>query len=408
MKREKILVIVGVLFILAGIILNPWIISRFSGYSYSLRVDYVRTAIYIFESIMVGWGVMAIVYRKKSFMVNVILLLLVTLVILPLCAEIYIRLNPRLYSEGYRPSKNDKIVYELHPGFTIRLLDAKVSPQGLNDRIFSLEKPADVTRIAIVGDSVSFGWRVGTKNSFPKILEWMLNYKKEANFEVINFSVPGYNTSQELAVIEEKVLKFQPDMVILVYSDNDINLCNYFKPRKTILNFLYNQSCLLRFIFKKIDILVNLHAPFSAKRSWFAFKRDILGMFYHDQIIYGTPGLEVARCIGNPPKNREDVPWRYWYMLGEDNYKVHLSHIESLLKKNGVQFVSSGFFDDNFYNINQSLGITHVCNLYQSMIRKGILWEELALPDDIGHLGAQGHRLVAEYLYDYLKEENLI
>ena len=333
---------------------------------------------------------------------------MVILVILPLCAETYIRLNPRLYSEGYRPSKNNKIVYELHPGFTIRLLDAKISPQGLNDRIYSLNKPANLTRIAVVGDSASFGWRVGTKNSFPKILEWILNYKEGENFEVINFSVPGYNTAQELAVIEEKVLKFQPDMVILVYSDNDIKLCNYFKPKTTIINFLYNKSCLLRFIFKKIDILINLHAPFSLKKPWFAFKRDILEMFYYDQIIYGTPGLEVARCIGNPPGNREDTPRRYWYMLGEDNYKIHLSNIDSLLKGNDVQFVSSGFFNDNFYNINQSLGIAHVCNLYQSMIRKGILWEDLALPDDIGHLGAQGHRLVAEYLYDYLKEENLI
>ena len=111
MKKEKILAIIGGLFILAGILLNPWTISRFSGANYSLRAGYIRTAIYIFELIMVGWGVLAIIYRKKNFMVNINLSLLVILVILPLCAETYIRLNPRLYSEGYRPSKNNNIVY---------------------------------------------------------------------------------------------------------------------------------------------------------------------------------------------------------------------------------------------------------------------------------------------------------
>lgn len=41
--------------------------------------------------------------------------------------------------------------------------------------------------------------------------------------DVLNLGVCGYNTEQELALLEEKGLKYNPDMVVLLYLYNDIN-----------------------------------------------------------------------------------------------------------------------------------------------------------------------------------------
>ncbi len=43
--------------------------------------------------------------------------------------------------------------------------------------------------------------------------------------------------------------------------------------------------------------------------------------------IYKSPGLELAPGMsdGNPPKRKNNVPEQYWYMLGLNNNKIHLS-----------------------------------------------------------------------------------
>ena len=38
---------------------------------------------------------------------------------------------------------------------------------------------------------------------------------------ILNFAVPGYNTAQELAVLEDRALGFDPDVVLLLMCGND-------------------------------------------------------------------------------------------------------------------------------------------------------------------------------------------
>jgi len=176
--------------------------------------------------------------------------------------ELLVWLNPPLYCEGYRPSRNEKLIYELQPGYKIASLKAKISSQGLNDRYFPVNKQPGVYRIAVIGDSTSFGWKVGPANSFPKQLENILNEREGPGkrFEVINFSVPGYSTSQEYEALKDKALKFSPDMVILCYCGNDVQLCDFIQPDITVFNFLYNKSYLVRYILKRIDLKIALAA----------------------------------------------------------------------------------------------------------------------------------------------------
>lgn len=319
--------------------------------------------------------------------------------------ELYVRLNPRIYSQGYVPSKNKKIVYELHPGYYIRSLNSKISTQGLHDRTFTLKKPSGVYRIAVVGDSQSFGWKVGSENSYPKLLEVMLNKIGKSRFEVINFSVPGYNTAQQAELIKTKVIKFSPDLVILAFDPNDTHICNYFQPRITLRNFLFHRSYALHAFLRLIDF--RMHRPnislYQLKR-WERFKRDILGMYYYQQIIYSHPGLEEISYTqeGDSPSTFDQVPQEYWYMLGYDNYKNFLSEIYTILKQHNIKFISGGWFTNEALEINQSLGITNICNFRHAWGDR----KDIFLPND-AHMNIKGHKLVADCLYKYL-QDNMI
>ncbi len=349
--------------------------------------------------------------KRTNLIIGISISFFASIVII-LCLEIIIRLKPVLYCRGYKPSKNDKIVYELYPGYTIRSLQARISSQGLNDRYFSFEKSSDTFRIAFVGDSTSFGWKVGPGNSFPKILEKLLNKQKVGKFETINFSVPGYNIAQEYEVIKEKVIKFHPDMVILVFCENDTHICNFFKPDITLLNYLYNKSYFFHFLLRGINLLISRRSDSSyAKKWWFLFKKKILGMFYNEHPIYPYPGLEETICIkGNPPSEKKFVPKKYWYMLGHKNYKFHLSSIHDLLREKDILFISTGFFhvDSIPLSINYKLNIEYICNLSQMIRNKGILYKNISLSTEDMHMNQRGHHLVAEIIYEFIHEKNLL
>lgn len=334
------------------------------------------------------------------------LLLLAALAIAFLLAEVIVRANPSLYSEGYRPSKNERLVYELVPGHRINWTNSTVSSQGLNDRYFSLVKPAGIYRIAVVGDSTSFGVKVGSQNSFPKVLESLLNSNGE-KFEVMNFSVSGYNTSQESELIQSKVIGFQPDMIILVYCGNDTHLPNLFKPEMTWLNALYHKSFFVHFVLWKIDWILRVHVI--PKLSliqplWRELKERVLGMYYPTQMIYRHPGLEETIYIdGDPPKLKKDSPPRYWYMLGHENYRVHLTTIHEFLKQQKIEFISSGFMGPKTFKMNQEIGVENIFNFEDVLRKERIEYNGIKLPND-GHMNAEGHRLVARHLYGYLRE----
>jgi len=338
-------------------------------------------------------------YKK----INNFSLVLITVALLFLCIEVFLRLNPGIYCEGYRPSDNDKIVYELQPNFRIKSLNARISSQGLNDRYFPVVKPAGVYRIAILGDSTSFGWKIGPEHSFPKMLEKLLNDRLHGKYEVINFSVPGYNTSQELAVLKEKVVKFQPDMVVLVYCGNDIHICNYIKPNVTFANFLYHRSYFVHFVLRRLDRLISSSSKETmTKKMWLLFKKNILGMFYYDQVIYSHPGLEETSYInGNPPRQDKDVPYRYRHMLGFENYKNHLANFHEFLKIRDIAFVSSGFFGSDEVRIHGELGIEEICNFEKAFLKEGFSYKQFLLPDG-GHMTEEGHLKCAGYLYETL------
>ncbi len=140
-------------------------------------------------------------------------------------------------------SENEKLVYELNKNYE------GINVFGMRDRDFNIEEIKDLYRIAVIGDSYTYSINVNNvEDTFPSHLEKTLNYHAGRRIvKVLNFGVPGYNTAQELEVLQSKVAIFKPQLVILQYCINDTHVCNYIQPQNKKLNtFIYKSNFLVR------------------------------------------------------------------------------------------------------------------------------------------------------------------
>jgi len=96
---------------------------------------------------------------------------------------------------------------------------------GMRDKEYEKKKPDNTYRIVLLGASISFGSGVADNETFEWILEERLNKAsnggKYANYEILNFSAPGYSPLQELVVFENKVLDFAPDALFYMASPRE-------------------------------------------------------------------------------------------------------------------------------------------------------------------------------------------
>lgn len=100
--------------------------------------------------------------------------------------------------------------------------DPRVNAFGMRGPLPALQKPAGAFRIAVLGDSVAFGFGLPREQSFPYLLENRLREQTGKPVEVLNFAVIGYSLASYLEVYKTRVRPFQPDLVLLSYVLNDM------------------------------------------------------------------------------------------------------------------------------------------------------------------------------------------
>lgn len=124
-----------------------------------------------------------------------------------------------------RRSDNPRLRFELRPGGEARAeVGYQVNQLGLRGPETTLEKPAGVRRVALLGDSIAFGYWVSQEQGFAHQLEALLNDAGAASgrVEVLNFGVPGYNLEQEIEALRARALAFSPDLVVVLFCLNDL------------------------------------------------------------------------------------------------------------------------------------------------------------------------------------------
>jgi len=91
-----------------------------------------------------------------------------------------------------------------------------LNSKGWRDRERSVRLADGRKRILLLGDSFGMGLGVPFEQAVACLLE------KETRAEVVNLSMNGYSTDQELLVLEKEGLTYQPDVVVLLFYWNDV------------------------------------------------------------------------------------------------------------------------------------------------------------------------------------------
>ncbi|MFC1878509.1 SGNH/GDSL hydrolase family protein [Chloroflexota bacterium] len=172
--------------------------------------------------------------KPKSKLINFGLFIF-GLLIAFLFAEIFLRVipyQPNFISPPYMYTNHQANGFTLQPGFSTQqsTLDGitlyQINNQGIRSSTEyqtynNFQNTQGIQRLFVIGDSFTFGWGAEEQETFPYILERLLN-KQNSNYKVINLGVPGYNTSQSYnRMLEYAKLLGNPDIVLYMFCPND-------------------------------------------------------------------------------------------------------------------------------------------------------------------------------------------
>lgn len=179
---------------------------------------------------------------------------------------------------AFTESSDARLGYVPRPG------SFEVNADGYRDRLYARDATPGTKRIAVIGDSIAWGWyRWGllpAVQTFPKVLERSLAQRAQGRrdsqpAEVLNMSVSGYDTLKEAVWLETKVLAYNPDIVVIAYCLNDdhdssvemenlLQDSSWGKHQQIVLNglhFLMRYSHLVRFVWERAGVLARDQTP---------------------------------------------------------------------------------------------------------------------------------------------------
>lgn len=244
---------------------------------------------------------------------------------------------------------------------------------GMRDREYEMAKPPGVIRIALLGSSHTKGSGVNDDQTYENLAEGRLNREDtlggQRQFEILNFSVGGYGPLCRLATLQKKVLDFHPDVVISEGIDD----------MTWIVTEMANA------VEKGIEL------PFEPIRSII----DSTG------VAKGTPRLMAEQKL--KARAEEALAWTYAQIAtdckdrGIAAYAMFLPRPEDIKEEKDIIAQQTRLAE------KAGLRMLDVSAAYSSVKKKDTLW--VAKWDR--HPGVQGHRLVADLLYENIRSRVL-
>jgi len=267
----------------------------------------------------------------------------------------------------------------------LNLPNLQTNSNHLRDREIPLNIPSGKFRIAIVGNSVTFGYHVSQEELYTELLEVRLNdhYKLHPAIDVINASQIGYNINHFQKFTEHFVFPYNPDMIVYQFCWNDIirggSSRNDILPSEIRKNFLKRMLLKHSGLYLQIYRLTNIEAF-----GWAVVNRyddpDLLASFYRDLHAW----VDEVRSRNLPfvmvivPMGIEvEAAKRYPELANKFIYE-RKTIIENC-RQIGIPIIdASGTLHDYFIQQQESLFL------------------------DQGHLNPIGHRVLADLLNDSL------
>lgn len=284
-----------------------------------------------------------------------------------------------------------------------------INSLGFRGRETVLPKPTGRFRVVVIGDSLAMGWGVGDEETFSAELERRLHQQyPDRDLDVVNISVGGYDTYQEVGLLKRNVAQLEPDLVLVGFYSNDVpdgleheDALAGSGTRITAVNPQAGQILRMnpapstwwekamrrsraayvlgravkgltnkgeqsgpRFAME-IDILKGKDSP-DLERAWAAVSRQLTALHELADSRFGV-GVVVLPC-------REQVEGQYPGAKYQSRIREIAGHL--------------AFF---------------VVDPLPSLVKSGTGASDLFIPYDRNHPSAAGHRVIGDAIFDYMK-----
>ncbi len=285
------------------------------------------------------------------------------------------------HSGVMRAASEDSIVYELKPNIDshFKLVHVKTNSKGLRDKEYSIQKPTNTFRVAVIGGSFTLGAGVEIEDTYHSLLEDRLNKESgDLQYEFINFGVGAYRMRNKLGTLKFKVLDYDPDLVLFVLDGSQFTDKRYrkFVPKYTINSFF------ISYVYKLIS-----------KNKLFKSKDKRASEFIESQINQLNLFNDALRELSVISKNY-NIPICI-VVLDHDYLHLDLGNkIKILVEENNLYFANTlpAFKDTNFdkftiyrvdFHPNAQANKLFAESIYNDLIKQSLL--EKQNPDQAQH-----------------------
>lgn len=375
----------------------------------------------------------------KSLIANISLSFIIFLIFLG-CLEGILR-TTHLFGARISWSEPDLVLgYRFTPGRKYWFnkendhpITGRINNYGWRDKEWTLQKPPNTYRIAVLGDSYVEAFQVESDRTFLAITEHQLKKEHNLKVELMNFGRSGYTQTEELLVLKNYVKQFSPDMVVLFFlpgndiedvsrktapnllrpfyhisENNELLLDTSFVERgefkvKTYVNWLKQRSALISLLCERYNLYKKQKRP------------KVHNMAMAEERETAPKKLEgsLSLCTNNPDGT-------YW-----ENYqfnKVLIKTISKYCKENGIRFMlvtldidayipevereykiiestfNMNFFEDDLGDFAKSINAEYLG--LQRIFRQS--FENTGVSLHWGHWNYDGHKVVADALANKL------
>jgi hypothetical protein len=266
---------------------------------------------------------------------------------------------------GLSRSTGDAQDYELVPlregRFVGRLV--RTNKHGMRDRDYSLDRPKDTYRIALIGPSTAMASGVDDGEGFEALIERRLNSNGNDQYEVLNFGVAGYSPMHMLFQFERKVTQFQPNLALFLGHNSDIERTSRYMTRMVEKETLPNDDYLAELV--KLTGLHRDAGSNESRRRIRPHQEELLRWVYSTFVRQSRDRQIIPVFVYMPTVTELVEPWR-----AADRQRVI-----TIARDSGFNVIDlTGAYD-------------------------GYTPSQLWIAENDGHPNALGNRLIAERLY---------
>jgi len=283
-------------------------------------------------------------------------------------------------------------------------IDLIINSKGLRDREFPYAKPQGTERILCLGASFTCGYGVQAEETYPKVLERLLNSDEDGDeaWEVLNAGVGSTCTAHQLAFFQSEGYKYNPDFVLLCFSQGTDFWNNIASGLYSLENGRLIRQDAPRTNARKIQRLVKWipgYTTLFAKSHLLNFVKFRISRFHYRDLAERIQRPQAQSAL---EKTEKELTHRLLISLRHACASRGCRLVLTAIPRAGTW----DWYDETKelieYAKANDIPFVDLTSVFRTAAAQGV---QTVYPGDL-HWTKEGHRLVANALYDFFVDKS--